>query len=187
VSPSLFAGNLSAMALAAFSGEGEHAGFLGLPTWLWQVLNLVLFFAVLLYFVARPLAAAFRRRQIQIEEQRREAERQFAEVGRLSDEIRKRTSRLEEDIARVRREGIEEGERARAELAERAEEEAARVAGEAQERIDRRLAAALEELRRTAVDLTAKTATELLAREITDEDRRRLLAESVSRLRERPR
>ena len=41
---------------------GEHAAaFLGLPLWLWQLVNLILFLGVMLYFVARPLAAMFRR------------------------------------------------------------------------------------------------------------------------------
>jgi F-type H+-transporting ATPase subunit b len=172
------------LALLGFSTGSEHAGFLGLPVWIWQALNLVLFLAVLLYFVARPLAAAFRRRQLQIEERRKEALKQRAEVDRLSDEIRQRTSRLEEEIARVRREGVEEGEKARADLAVRASEEAERIRKDAEEQIGRRLAAAREELRRTATDLTASAATELLAKEINDEDRRRLVADGVSRLRE---
>jgi F0F1-type ATP synthase membrane subunit b/b' len=172
------------LALLALSEGSEHAGFLGLPNWLWQVLNLVLFLAVLLYFVARPTAAAFRKRQVQIEERRKEAERQRADVDRLSDEIRQRTSRLEQEIARIRREGVAEGEKARADLAVRADEEAERIRRDAEEQIGRRLAAAREELQRTAADLTASAATDLLAREITDEDRRRLVADGVSRLRE---
>jgi F-type H+-transporting ATPase subunit b len=177
------AGDFPPLALILSSESAEHAGFLGLPTWLWQVLNLVLFVVVLLYFVARPLAAAFRKRQVQIEERRKEAERQLAEVRQLSEEIRSRTARLEEDIARVRREGVEEGEKARAELAVRADEEAERVRRQAEEQIDRRLAAAREELRQTAADLTAAAATEILTREINDKDRSRLVADGVSQLR----
>jgi F-type H+-transporting ATPase subunit b len=172
------------LALLALSEGSEHAGFLGLPAWLWQVLNLVLFLAVLLYFVARPTAAAFRKRQLQIEERRKEAERQRAEVDRLSDEIRQRTSRLEAEIVRIRQDGVAEGEKARSDLSVRAREEAERIRKDAEEQIGRRLAAAREELRRTAADLTASAATHLLAREITEEDRRRLVADGVSRLRE---
>ncbi len=59
-------------ALLFSTEEGEHASsFLGLPLTVWQVLNLVLFLAVLLYFVAKPMSAAFRKRQEEIEERRR--------------------------------------------------------------------------------------------------------------------
>jgi F0F1-type ATP synthase membrane subunit b/b' len=53
------------------------------------------------------------------------------------------------------------------------------VREEAHEEIERRLAAAKEELRAAAARLTANAAQELLSREINDQDRRRLLEESV--------
>ena len=164
-------------------GEGEHAArFLGVPLWIWQILNLVLFFAVLLYFIARPMAEVFRKRQQEIEERRREAEKQRASVQQLSSEIRERTARLEREIEEVRRQGLAEGESARTALSERAREEAARVLKDSQEEIARRLADAKEELRQAAADLTAAAATEIVSREITDEDRRRLLSESVQKM-----
>src|SRR5262249_14991388 len=80
---------------ALLSDEGEHAtGWFGLPMWVWQLVNLAGFLAVLFYFVARPLSEAFRRRQMDIEERRKTAEKNRAEVQRLAAEIRERTSRL---------------------------------------------------------------------------------------------
>ncbi len=49
--------------LQAVGGQEHAATFLGLPMWLWQIANLVLFFGLLAYFVGRPLAQAFRKRQ----------------------------------------------------------------------------------------------------------------------------
>jgi F-type H+-transporting ATPase subunit b len=165
------------------SEEGGHAGaFLGLPLTLWQVLNLVLFLAVLIYFVAKPMSAAFRKRQDEIEERRRQAEKQRADVDRLSADIQERAAKLEREIEEIRKQGIIEGQAARAELAARADEEAARAGREAREEIDRRVAAAREQLRRTAADLTASAAEGILTREINDADRQRLLAESVEKM-----
>ena len=163
--------------------EAEHAArFLGIPLWIWQIVNLVLFLGVLVFFVAKPMAAAFRKRQLEVEERRKQAERQRAEVDRLSVEIRERTARLETEIEEIRRQGIAEGESARAALSARAREEADRVSRQAAEEIERRLAAAKMELRQAAADLTASAASEIVSREITDEDRRRLLSESVARV-----
>ena len=173
---------LPAVLLLSEGEEAHAAKFLGLPLWIWQILNLVLFFAVLLYFIARPMAETFRKRQLEIEERRREAEKQRAAVQQLSTEIRERTTRLEREIEEVRRQGLAEGESARAALSERAREEAARVLRDSQEEIGRRLAAAKEELRKAAADLTAAAATEVVSREITEEDRRRLLSESVQKM-----
>jgi F-type H+-transporting ATPase subunit b len=172
--------------LAALSEEAEEAAkFLGLPMWLWQLANLVLFVGVLLYFVAKPLGAAFRQRQVQIEERRQEAEKKRFAVDNLAADIRARTASIEKEIAEIRARGLVDGEEARRSLAERADAESERIRREAAEEIERRLAAALADLRRTAAALTASSATDILTREITAEDRERLLADSVERL-ERP-
>jgi F-type H+-transporting ATPase subunit b len=167
-------------------GEGaEHAGkVLGLPAWLWQLLNLVLFFAVLIYFVARPLATAFRNRQLRVEEDLKRARERRAEAAKFEAEIHERMGRLEREIAEIRAQGVAEGENGRRALLERADQEADRVRRESQEEIERRLAAAKAELREAAAGLTASGAKEILSREITEEDRRRLLTDSVTRLRE---
>jgi F-type H+-transporting ATPase subunit b len=169
--------------LLAVEESAEHAGkVLGLPAWLWQLLNLVLFFAVLIYFVARPLTAAFRNRQLRVEESLKQARERRAEAARFEAEIHERMARLEREVAEIRAQGVSEGEGERRALLERADQEADRVRRESQAEIERRLEYAKEDLRRTAADLIAASARERVAREITDEDRRRLLSESVDRL-----
>jgi F-type H+-transporting ATPase subunit b len=164
------------------AAEHEAEGFLGLPMWIWQLANLALFLGVLGYFVARPLAQGFRGRQEAIEERIREARRQREEAARLENEIHERMARLDQELADVRARGVTEGESAKTALIQRADEEAERVRREAEEEIARRLAFATEELRRAAADLTAAAAMERLSTEITPEDRKRLLDESVGSL-----
>lgn len=162
--------------------EAAHGGLLGIPQWIWQLANLIAFFAVLLYFVARPLAAAFRQRQLDVERRLREAQERRAEAARLETEIHERMARLDRDLEEIRARGVAEGEAARASLLERAEQEAERVRREAEEEIGRRLEFAKQQLRRVAADLTASSARQLVASALTDEDRRRLLDESIERL-----
>ncbi len=183
---SLIARLPEALAIARLlSEEAEHAEkFLGLPLWIWQLLNLALFLGLLLYFIARPLADAFRKRQMEIEERRRHAEKQRAHVLHLAAELRERTARVEREIAEIRKQGQADGEEARAALAARADEEAARIRKDAGEEIERRLSAAKAELRQAAADQTASAASNILSREITQEDRQRLLTESMARMKE---
>ncbi|HEY6064823.1 MAG TPA: ATP synthase F0 subunit B [Thermoanaerobaculia bacterium] len=178
----------SALPLSLLAQEAEeHAStFLGLPLWLWQLANLAAFLGVLLYFVARPLAAMFRNRQLAVEERLREAKAQRAEAQRLAGEVRDRMARLDEEIAEIHARGVAEGEAERAALTEKADLEVERVRREAEQEIGRHLAAAKLELRRTAAHLTAGAAREMLSAQITEEDRRRLLEEGVSRLAEKP-
>jgi F-type H+-transporting ATPase subunit b len=163
--------------------EGGHSGPLGIPLFVWQLANLIGFLAVLLYFVARPLTRLFRQRQLDVERRLQEARDLRAEAARLEAEIHERMARLDVELEEIRARGIAEGEAARAELLERAERDAQAVARAADEQITRRLEAAKEELRLLAAELTTKSAAELLSTEINDEDRRRLLEDSVSRLR----
>jgi F-type H+-transporting ATPase subunit b len=134
-----------------------------------------------------PLAAAFRKRQDEIEERRQQAEKQRVDAQRLTAEIRERTAKIERDIEEIRQQGVAEGESARAELAARADKGGRRAIQQAQEEIARRLAEAKAELQRAAAELTAGRAAEILSREITDEDRHRLLEDSVDRLKQVPR
>ena len=175
---------LAALPLGSMLGEvEEHAAtFLGLPMWLWQLANLALFLGVLLYFVARPLAAMFRQRQLAVEKTLEEARALRAQAASLEAEVHERMARLDREIAEVRARGVAEGEAERAALSDKADREVERVRREAEAEIGRRLAAAKHELRRTAAALTASTARDLLAAQITDEDRERLLEESVRRL-----
>lgn len=172
------------LSLLAQEAEEHASRFLGLPLWLWQLANLVAFLGVLLYFVARPLAAMFRSRQLAVEERLREAKELRAEAARLSAEVHERMARLDQEIAEVRARGLAEGEAERVALSEKADREVERVRREAEEEIGRRLAAAKQDLRRVAADLTSATAREMLSSQITDDDRRRLLEEGVTRLAE---
>jgi F0F1-type ATP synthase membrane subunit b/b' len=166
------------------SAEGGES-FLGLPMWIWQLANLIAFLGVLGYFVARPLAQAFARRQQAVEERIVQARKWREEAARLETEIHERMARLDRDLADVRARGLAEGESAREALTRKADEEVVRVRREAEQEIARRLAFAREELRRAAADLTSSSALARLSSEITDEDRRRLLEEAVLELPQR--
>lgn len=170
---------------ALFAAEtAEHAEkVLGLPAWLWQLLNLALFLAVLVYFVARPLTEAFRKRQQQVEESLKLAKERRAEASRFETEMKERMARLEREVEEIRDQGRVDGESARAALEARARGEADRVREGSQADIDRKLAAAKAHLRQVAADLTANAASDILSREIKDDDRRRLLEDGVEKLR----
>ena len=170
------------ISLLARQAEEHAANFLGLPLWIWQLANLVLFLGVLLYFVARPMAAMFRQRQLDVEKRLAEAKKLREEAVQLGQQVKERMSRLDQEIAEIRARGRADGETERAALAERADREVERVRKEAEQEIGRRLAAAKQELRQTAAELTAGVARDMLSAQITEDDRRRLLDESVERL-----
>ncbi len=166
--------------------QAHHAGPLGIPLVVWQLVNLIGFLAVLLYFVARPLTRLFRQRQLDVERRLQEARERRAEAARLEAEVHERMARLDIDLQEIRARGVAEGEVARVELIQRAEREAEALRSQAEEEIGRRLEDAKRQLRAAAAELTADSARDLVLAQVTDEDRRRLLAESLARLENRP-
>ena len=110
------------LTLLASQAEEHAANFLGLPLWLWQLANLVLFLGVLLYFVARPMAAMFRQRQLDVEKRSSEAKALREEAAQLGAQVRERMSRLDQEIAdQVRKTAADLPERSRALAVELAE------------------------------------------------------------------
>ena len=165
----------------AWAAEEEEAAqkFLGLPVEIWKLVNLILILGLLVYLLGKPFNAHFRKRREELDEaiDRAGAERDKALA--LASEMTARLASLEKEIAEIRARGAAEGEnekRAQIEAAARESETLRRNAGD---EIERRLAAAKKELARAAADLAADRARDVVAGAITEEDRRRLLDESI--------
>jgi F-type H+-transporting ATPase subunit b len=175
---------LPALFSLAASSEGGHsaATWLGLPMWIWQSLNLAIFFFLLYWFVMRKITELFRAKQLEVEERYRVAKQQRHDAERVADEIRERMTKVEREMDVIRAQGRADGEVEKEALFERAQQEAVRVRREAETQIARQTADAVKELRAVAADLTASTARELVERHITDADRKRLLEEGVEKL-----
>ena len=172
------------LSVPAFAAE-EAAGaekFLGLPIDVWKAGNLLIFLGILIYFLGKPFNAHFRKRREDLDALLDKAKADREQALALAAEMRARLATLEAQVADVRRRGAEEGESEKAAQLAAAEKEAETLRQNAAEEIDRRLASAKQELARAASELAVERAKEILSRSITDEDRRRLLEESVGKI-----
>ena len=170
------------LALPAAASEGGST-FLGLPTWIWKTANFVLFFALLVWLLGRPLLRFFDARREEIAQRLAEAREKLAEAERLREEILERLERMEREMAELReraeREGAAEAERIRASAVAEAERFLAKV----DEEIGRRTAETRHRLAVETAELAEELARELLDRQMTDEDRRRVFERSLDALR----
>jgi F-type H+-transporting ATPase subunit b len=168
-------------ALPAWAEEASEA-FLGLPTLVWKVLNFVVFFGLLGYFLARPLQAFFRNRRQGLARQAEEAEQARQQAIELRTTIERKVTELSGEIAALKHRLHEEGERERDALERQGEAEAARLVGQIELEANRRLAEARRKLAAEAANVAADLALELLRRELTEEDRQRIFAATLERL-----
>ncbi len=166
----------------AWAAEGEEAAqkFLGLPVDLWKLVNLLLILGLLVYFLGKPFNTHFRKRREDLDDAIDRAGVEREKALALAAEMRSRLAELEKEIAQIRARGASEGESEKQAQIEAAAREAETLRRNAADEIERRLAAARKDLASAAAALAADRARDAVAGAITEEDRRRLLDESVA-------
>ncbi|MGA7614940.1 MAG: F0F1 ATP synthase subunit B [Thermoanaerobaculia bacterium] len=166
----------------AAQGEEAHGlstTFLGLPSWLWQLVNMLLFLGLLWYLIRKPVVQSFDGRKAAIRQRLSEAEQRRAKADQLASDIQQRLSQIEREVAEILERAHEEGERQKQELIAAAETESQKILASAQNAVDLRVKQAHQELTEYAGRLATERAEQIVAHSITDEDRSKLFDESV--------
>jgi F-type H+-transporting ATPase subunit b len=166
---------------AAEGGHHERTYF-GIPGWILKLANLIAFLGFLGYLLAKPIKKALADRRQVIGGQLTEAEARRRKSDQLATDIQARLSQIEGEVDSILQRARAEGEKQKQEIVAAAEGEAQKIMTAAQSQVDARLKAAREELTAYARQLATERAHTLIANNMTDEDRRRLFAESVQKI-----
>ncbi len=157
---------------------------IGIPDYFWLSLNLTLFLFVLNRFVGHPMASFLDTRREGIVEELQNARQQLEEADRLQAEVTKRLADVEEEIAQLKDRATADGEAEAAAISEQTKNEEERFLRRVDDEIPRREAQTRNQLAQDTADLTAQLARDILDREMTDEDRRRVLERSLDAMRD---
>ena len=163
-------------------GEAEHheeAKFLGMPAWIFKLVNMIAFIGVLGYFLAGPVKKAFADRHEKVRAEAEEARARRAKADQLAADIEARLAQIENDVRSIQERAQADGERQKRELIAAAEAEAKKILQTARSEVDSRVKHARQELTEYAGQLASDRAEQILREKITDEDRKKLFAESV--------
>jgi F-type H+-transporting ATPase subunit b len=163
-------------------GEAEHhesAKWLGMPAWIFRLINVILFVGVLCYLLNGPVKKAFAERHEKVRAEAEEARARRAKADQLAADIEARLKQIEEDVRSIRERAVADGERQKRELVAAAEAEAQKILQSARHEVDNRLKHARQELTEYAGQLASDRAEQILRETITDEDRKKLFADSV--------
>ncbi len=163
--------------------HGEAAGFLGIPTLVWQVANLVTFLGLLWYFLRKPVAEFFGGRRQEVAKAIAKAEEDRRRAESLAGELAKRLAEIETELAHLREGARRDADTEHAALLKETEEEAARVVARASADVENRVRAARAELTAYAGDLAVDLAKDLLAKGVTPDDEARLAKAGIADLR----
>lgn len=170
---------LSIAFMAATPAWASGETTLGIPDPIWKTVNLIVFLLVLGHYVGRPIARFLESRREGIQKELQDSRRKLAEAEELRTQVVARLDDVEREVSELRdraeRDGTAEAERIREETTQDEERFLRRVEGE----IDRRTAESRQRLAEDTAALTTELARGLLEREITTDDRSRLLQRSL--------
>ncbi len=166
-----------ALILAYLVDEGQT--HLGIPDYIWLPVNLILFLYVLSRLVGKPMMASLESRRNGIAEELQNARKQLEEADRLQADAAKRLTDVESEIAELRARAEQDGAAEAERIADQTKVEEERFLNRVEDEISRREAETRARLAQDATDLTAQLARDLLEREMTDDDRRRVLERSL--------
>ncbi len=164
--------------------EHEEPTFLGVPAWVFKLVNMIAFIALLGWLIGRPAKGALTDRTASIQGAAEEARTRREKADRVAADIQARLAQLEEELKSIRERAESEGERQKRELIAAAEAEAARILQNARSEVDNRLKHARHELTDYAGQLASQRAEQILRDRITAEDQAKIFKESLNEVEE---
>jgi F-type H+-transporting ATPase subunit b len=163
--------------------EAETAhGFLGIPSLVWQLLNLGLFLGLLWYFLRKPAADFFGSRKADVAKVLAKADEDRRRAERLSEELKTRLASIEVELANLKEAARRDAEAEHTALLAKSQADSDQILAKARADLDNRVRAARAELTAFAGDLSVDLARELLQKNVTAEDEKRLLHEGIAHL-----
>jgi ATP synthase F0 subunit b len=159
--------------------------FFGLPDIAVNILfaaNLTLFLWLLARFAGQPMVGFLQARRDGIGEQLRQAEARLREAEELRREIRDRLDRVEAEVGQLKERASTEGQAEAKEIAEQTVRDEERFLKRVESEIARRGTEVRQQLAKETAELTAQLTRDLLSRELTDNDRQRILKRNLETL-----
>jgi len=159
---------------ASEHGNGWLAPIWGVPTIVWQTVNLLLVIG-LFYFLLRKAGPKFFGDRVKsIQDQLGAAVREKEEAQARLREVEGKMASLADEVAAIEREAAETAEREKARIRQEAEVARERIRREAVDEVARQVDEARRTLRAEAAELAESAAREIVSRELNTEDERRL-------------
>lgn len=164
---------------AALASEG-HA-----PRWGdfgWRVLNLIIFCAILWYFIGGLWKRFFRNRRETISSTLNDLEKRKADAKANLEEIEKRIANLEAERQAILAESAAQGERLKKSILEDAQKQASQIVDQAKKTAENESRAALGKVREQVAAEIIEAATKSLKGRLTPEEHDKLIDKALDKV-----
>ncbi len=182
----ILAGLVLSLPSAALAGEegGSNAFYFGDVGQAVVTLTIfLLLFFVLGKYAWKPLTAQLEKREKSIQETIEQAQKRQKDAEALLAEYRTRLDMAQAEVAELLASGRAEAASARETVLAAAQQEAHRVGQQAREEIERAKRDALNEMYDATASLAADVAGKLIRKNLTSDDQKRLLQDSLQEVR----
>lgn len=152
---------------------------------LWAVGTFAVLLVVLGKFAWKPVMRAMEARERLVADLIAKAQAQQADSQRLLEDYQQRLEQVDQEAAKRLEEARRNAETARAQIMATARTEAEKAIQQATADIDAARRQALEDLYRYAAELATDAAGKIMRKELTPQDQRRLVADSLELIRQR--
>lgn len=161
-------------------GEAEKAS--GSADFAGKVVNFLLLFGGLGFFLYKPVRAFLMKKTSEIKRSLEEAESSRKEAENRHEETMRRLEGLSGEIARMKAEAEAQGNREKARIAKQAEEEASRVMRIVRQEIDAYTQTGIREVRTFVAEKATSLARERIRKKLVPESHSLLVDKSIERL-----
>ena len=154
---------------------------------IWTILTFLVLVGLLAKFAWRPLLQALDARQRTIAASLEEAQRARQELERIQRESAQMMAQARTEAEGLIARSRSDAEALREELKQKARAEAATIVKNAEKQIQMETARAVQQIRTEAVDLSVAIASKILRRQVSKEDNRALIEETLKQVESQPR
>jgi F-type H+-transporting ATPase subunit b len=165
----------------ASSGHGEEATWT--PTMIgWRIINFLVLFGFLIYFLKKPLVSYFSERKEQIRRDLEEAREQRDQAEQKLKEYEKKLAGMEQELQKMRQDLQKAADLESEKVVANAERMSAGIVESAKLAAEQELRKAKMSLRNEAVDLAVELAESLISEKITEEDRKKIVEDYLDKV-----
>lgn len=148
----------------------------------YSAINFAIFAGLLVYVLRKPLRQYLQARRETFEAMLAESQKAHQEAERKLMGFEARMSRVESEIAELKRVAKEEGEKDRAAIVDQAKEYAAKLKRDTQRMISQELRTSKEMLKGTTIDLAIVLAERMLRQQLKPADHAKLVKGYIQQL-----
>ena len=149
---------------------------------IWTIVTFLVLLGLLLKFAWRPLLGALDSRQEIIRKSLEDADRAKQELERLQQESTQIIRKARIDAESVSAQSRADAEKVREQIKQQAKEESDAILRNAQQQIQLQTREALRQIRQEVADMSVEIASKLLERNVSKEDNKRLIEETLKQI-----